>query len=160
MKKIIFLDIDGVLTVPSSKYCLDRERMKLLGEILDRTGAWIVVSSSWRAGTIKDTIFNLTNPDDPAVGSNPFPYCDKIIGVTPVISWQPGYAGMQRPPCRGEEIAAYLRLHPCDSYVILDDEDDMQPSQSSRFILLVHEDGLTLEVVERAVEILNNFEIS
>lgn len=56
-RKIIFLDIDGVLN--SYDYCeqaksteeyteINPEKVKLLGEILAQTGAQIVLSSTWR----------------------------------------------------------------------------------------------------------------
>lgn len=57
MRKIIFLDIDGVLNsidyFEQTKYCkgyteIDPEKVKLLKEIVDRTDAEIVLSSTWR----------------------------------------------------------------------------------------------------------------
>lgn len=57
MRKIIFLDIDGVLNsvdyFEQVKYCkgyteINPEKVKLLKEIVDRTGAEIVLSSTWR----------------------------------------------------------------------------------------------------------------
>ena len=54
--KIIFLDVDGVLNCKSSKSrCggflgIDDSKVKLLKEIIDITGAKIVLSSSWRYG--------------------------------------------------------------------------------------------------------------
>lgn len=57
MTKIIFLDIDGVLNsmdyFEKVKDCdgyndINTEKVKLLKEIIDRTGAEIVLSSTWR----------------------------------------------------------------------------------------------------------------
>ena len=57
MRKIIFLDIDGVLNsmdyFEQTKDCkgyteINPEKVKLLKEIVDRTGAEIVLSSTWR----------------------------------------------------------------------------------------------------------------
>lgn len=57
MKKYIFLDIDGVLNCMSwfeqnknkSRHTeINPEKVKLLKEIVDRTGAEIILSSSWR----------------------------------------------------------------------------------------------------------------
>lgn len=57
MTKIIFLDIDGVLnsenyfdkTNDCDEYTdINQEKVKLLKEIVDRTGAEIVLSSTWR----------------------------------------------------------------------------------------------------------------
>lgn len=50
--KVIFLDVDGVLTYEAYKNKetanIDLEKVALLKEICDRTGASIVISSSWR----------------------------------------------------------------------------------------------------------------
>lgn len=60
MKKIIFLDVDGVLNSyeyyasleeeqkHGYEYDIDIEKVKLLKEIVDATGAEIVLSSTWR----------------------------------------------------------------------------------------------------------------
>jgi hydroxymethylpyrimidine pyrophosphatase-like HAD family hydrolase len=56
--KLIFLDIDGVLVttnslIPSDKYfghTFDKNCVQNLIEILDATGAKVVISSSWREG--------------------------------------------------------------------------------------------------------------
>lgn len=45
MQKIIFLDFDGVITTLASRYALDRYKCDLLQQVIDRTGAKIVVSS-------------------------------------------------------------------------------------------------------------------
>ena len=56
-RKIIFLDIDGVLNsidyFEHTKHCkgyseINPKKVKLLKEIVDRTGAEIVLSSTWR----------------------------------------------------------------------------------------------------------------
>ena len=56
MQKIIFLDFDGVITTMASRYKLDQYKCDLLQQIIDRTGAKIVVSSSWRSGSAEETI--------------------------------------------------------------------------------------------------------
>lgn len=57
MRKIIFLDIDGVLNsadhLDHTKHCngysdISPKKVKLLKKIVDRTGAEIVLSSTWR----------------------------------------------------------------------------------------------------------------
>ena len=62
--KVIFLDIDGVLNCQSSKSrCgvyvgIDADKVARLREIVDETGAKIVLSSSWRTEWFKDEDFN------------------------------------------------------------------------------------------------------
>jgi len=56
--KILFLDFDGVITIPPT-WTLNTEKIKLVKKIVDATGAKIVVSSSWRCGcppTVKETV--------------------------------------------------------------------------------------------------------
>lgn len=154
MTKLVFLDIDGVLDTYKSRYQLDPELMGHLGILLERTGAGIVVSSSWRAQDIAETIDFMTDPDNPSVGEHPFPYTDKIVGVTPVL-YSVKDGDIDRPATRGEEIAAYLKANPCDNYVILDDDRDMLPTQWSHFVPINDEYGLTEADVEKAVLILN-----
>lgn len=53
--KVIFLDFDGVITIPH-KWDINTERLKNLKKIIDATGAKIVISSSWRSLNVEDTI--------------------------------------------------------------------------------------------------------
>ena len=154
MNKLIFLDIDGVLDTYKSHYMLDPVLLDRLGKILGRTGAWIVVSSSWRASNVPDTVEFMTDYDNPRVGSNPFPFTDKVVGVTPILNSVVD-GDIDRPATRGEEIAAYLKAHPCDNYVILDDCDEMLRDQWPHLVLVNDEVGLTEADVEKAVGILN-----
>ncbi len=154
MNKLIFLDIDGVLDTYESHYMLDPVLLDRLGKILGRTGTWIVVSSSWRASNVPDTVEFMTDYDNPRVGSNPFPFTDKVVGVTPIL-YSVVDGDIDRPATRGEEIAAYLKVHSCDNYVILDDCDEMLPAQWQHLVLVNDELGLTETDVEKAVGILN-----
>ena len=155
MTKLVFLDIDGVLDTYKSHYMLDPVLLDRLGRILERTGAKIVVSSSWRAMDVAETIEFMTDPDNPCVGHNPFPYTDKIIGITPIL-FSVAEGDIDRPATRGEEIAAYLKSHPCDSYVILDDCDEVFSDQQPHLVLVNDEVGLSDADVEIAVGILNS----
>ena len=52
--KVIFLDVDGVLNCNKSKsrcnLCvgIDADKIKRLKEIIDETGAYIVLTSTWK----------------------------------------------------------------------------------------------------------------
>lgn len=104
MRKIIFLDIDGVLNsidyFEQVKDCkgykeINPEKTKLLKEIVDRTGAEIVLSSTWRdLGKRKD------EPEHPMytyLTDTLKAYGMEIIEHTP-------YIGQDRP----KEIKAWL----------------------------------------------------
>lgn len=147
--KYIFLDIDGVVTSSNSCFNFDTDCFDRLAKILDRTGAGIVVSSSWRAYNVKDTIRNLANPNDVVIAGNPFPFCDRIVGITP------HWPMIDDDSVRGKEIDAYLGTHPCSSYVILDDIYDFLPEQDAHVVNVHDSTGISDEDVVKAKQILN-----
>lgn len=126
---VIFLDIDGVLNckrTPNPRklpYIVDPLLLKRLLRLVYRTGAKVVLSSTWRY--------------DPA-GL----FSAKHSGV-PFIDVLPD---MPKRP-RRDEILAWLKAHPdTDRFAVLDDEDDeldelplFQPSAAT---------GLTDDIVE------------
>lgn len=184
MIKIIFLDIDGVLAIPNNDgglWRLNLEKQLLLGEILEKTDAKIVLSSSWRKNDIKDTILHMIDQG--------FKYHDKIIGIT-IRAYQyinkGGKIHLSIP--RGVEIKQYIDTHLkypwCAyperkeefeilyedgsfkrmksqdlgkdyQYVIIDDDSDMLLEHKDRFIQTDSEIGFTKEHVNKAIEILN-----
>jgi len=147
--RYIFLDVDGVLTSGRSHYMMDPVCQSYLGEILDKTDARIVVSSSWKGSTVKETNDHLTSKHEPLLGDYPFPFGDKIVGVT--IDWP----RVDDDFTRGREIDAYLKLHSCRSYVILDDVLDFTPDQDKYHLAYCHDSvGIDADVVKRAVDIL------
>jgi len=142
--KYIFLDIDGVITTPSSGYCLDPAKMMLLGKLICSTDSWLVISSSWRAADVPDTILNLTDYDNEYVRDYPFMFTNRIAGITPRLNGT-----------RGDEIKAYLKERPCDSYIILDDECDFLPDQMPYLIRTDGNLGLTEKDVKEGIALLN-----
>ncbi len=127
-QKVIFLDIDGVLN--SAKYAkhefeakgnkfvgllgIDPKAVQILEDLVEQSGANIVISSSWRIGrTLEDLqkIFNEFNTK----------LADKIIGMT-TTEREFGTNSCQR----GWQIKKYLLEHPkIESFVVLDDDNDM-----------------------------------
>ncbi len=119
--KVIFLDIDGVLNSvmydaergdESRDTRIDMTRVALLAEIVKRTGAEIVLSSTWRDDWDKD----------PTVAGDDGKYIDKclasyglsIMDKTPELDYSDD---------RKDEIIAWLvaREERIDSFVVLDD---------------------------------------
>lgn len=157
--KILFLDIDGVMNKFEKILLSPREAtpntMKSLGltlevhkelvdrvnQITDATGAYIVISSSWRIGYLADwvdVVLYLHNS-----GLKGF-----ILGRTP---------SFRELRTRGEEIKAYLSDHKEEnivSFIILDDNNDMG-QYSERLILTDHQIGIQDEHVEQAIRMLN-----
>jgi len=165
MKKLIFLDIDGVLAVPveSHAWGLSDELQTRLGEILNTTGAMIVMSSSWRKETVHDTKLYMA--------SRGFQFCDKIIGVTiRAYHYLERGAGVHLSIPRGVEIKQWidtnihsnmgkdwkkLDLGVDFNYVILDDDTDMLLEQKSKYINVDGILGLTAANATMAIKILN-----
>lgn len=170
--KVIFLDIDGVLN--SADYfdkvrekkdnpdnCmnheklnqqLNEEKVKLLKEIVDQTGAKIVLSSTWRI------LFNEKNNEkDPHylfLEDTLNKYGLKIMSQTPYLSCN-----------RPAEIKAWLNNRvDKDDIVFVSLDDDFRKGQYDVYGIghcLVHTSfyepngGLRKEHVEKAIEILN-----
>ena len=51
MNKYIFIDFDGVITTPTSRWCIDPNKVKHIESIIQKTGAKLVISSSWSVGS-------------------------------------------------------------------------------------------------------------
>ena len=106
--KVIFLDIDGVLNSIQDKFSWTIEtdiHFIRLKRIVEKTGAQIVLSSSWRMG----------NSGRDIVHKRLQQFSMDFIDVTPIFNGQH----------RGREIADWLSRHEVESFVILDDEGDM-----------------------------------
>jgi HAD domain in Swiss Army Knife RNA repair proteins len=105
--KVVFLDIDGVLNcskTPNPRnlpYVVDELLLARFRDLLRRTGASVVLSSTWRY--------------DPAGLFAAKHYGIPFIDVTPDLP--------QEPRCK--EVLEWLRTHPDVSrYAVIDDEDD------------------------------------
>lgn len=114
--KIIFLDIDGVLnsteTAPQPREgvaaWLDPRNVAALNLVIERTGALLVVSSSWRLTTPLSQLRQALN-EAGCIGV--------VLDVTPEL-----------PLGRGGEIQAWLDQNPSTTaWVILDDALDLRP---------------------------------
>ena len=149
---IIFLDFDGVITSTESGYKLSKTLIERLGRLLKETDAYIVISSSWRGSDLQSTIANITDRSNPSVGNTPFPFTDRIIGITPRCrAWM-----------RGQEIEEWFRTHAKTAtfkevgYVILDDEDDFFVHQKEHLVKTFESIGLQDADIEKAKEVLKN----
>lgn len=151
--KFIFLDFDGVITTFNSRWNIDNEKCLMIKRICDETGAKIVISSSWRYGTLEDTIEK--NHLDGWILRD---YC---YGVTKRF-----YAGDSEKnwmiPRRGIEIESYLEfirdkiLIEDIPYVILDDDVyDMLYCQRGHIIKTDWKDGVSEDDISLAIKILN-----
>ena len=162
MRKIIFLDIDGVLSPrwwnsdkQSDNYgCLfDAKAVANLAKIVEETDAEIVISSSWKDMGLVELQNMWRDRNLPG----------KIVDITPdymsdELLLKEDSADMDYLYERGSEIQGWLLLHGDDvsRYVIIDDMDDILPEQKSHFVQTDPEVGITEEDVDKTVRLLNN----
>ena len=157
--KIIFLDVDGVLNNTSTQetfeeyYFVEDEKIELLRQLVVRTGAKIVLSSTWREGWYaKERI------------SNPSPSYLSAIRLFEALKQKLSEYGLELLSytedfgTRGEEIDLWLKNwngEPIESFVILDDmyPEELQLHQE-KLVQTVESFGLTQEDVEKAVTML------
>lgn len=112
--KVIFLDFDGVITTMKSRWNLCKEKMELVKEIVDKTGAKIVISSSWRHSTLESTLDYITTLGNAFVHNVTFLMPEDVVGVTDRIYYHKcsDKEKHEYHVCRGVEIEHYLYEHP------------------------------------------------
>jgi len=158
--KVIFLDIDGVLNVIPKSHddfggTFHEDFVENLRQIIDETGAKIVISSSWRFSGLEwmQKMWQFRNlPGDVIDVTTAF--ADKKLNLN---YWD---------VVRGHEIKVWLDAHTdIENYVILDDDLDMLDEQMNNYVQCSdnkdHPDcidlgyGLTKICAEKTIEILN-----
>lgn len=149
--KVIFLDFDGVLN--SEKYVkayggcgviIDPTRMLLLKQIIDATGAEIVLSTSWREHWDTDSVKcdNIGREINDIFGQ--FSLC--ILDKTPFLN-----------RCREDEIAAWLKSNKqVENFAVLDDRFLDSERIRGHFVKTSgYSKGLYETSVDKAIDILN-----
>ena len=155
MRKIIFLDFDGVLNTEYYQGLLqfqgkqwqdqygaffDPRAVRQLKRVIDTTDADIVVESSWKYLGLEamQELWRVRNLPG------------RVIDITPSLTDNAS---------KGEEIAAWLSEYamPDTRYVIIDDEYVVLDSQIPYFILTNPYEGLTEEHADRAISILHRW---
>jgi hypothetical protein len=133
--KVLFLDIDGVLNSARSCYArggfphdfsedgfkkFDHIAIDLIQRLCEKTGAKIVLSSTWRIlHTVLECADGLSLP---------------IFDRTKMLNGP-----------RGKEIKEWLDRHPeVTKYAIVDDDSDMLPEQKPFFVQTSFNDGLSM----------------
>lgn len=155
--KIVFLDIDGVICLRSSRYLyFDVNCVNRLQKIISSTDSYIVISSAWRSGTsVKELqdIFS-KNGDMHGVYHGPIPYFDttRIIDKT-------GSFNMVRKHeddlwGRGYEIDQWLKKpknYKVSKYIILDDEVSDLGFYERLCVKTKTATGLTKEIAKKVI---------
>lgn len=153
---VIFLDIDGVicttlstrisglLRLPPERQVFDPLALFWLRWLMSRSGAAIVLCSSWR---------DALEVDDPlcrAFIENL--YSSLARNGTPIADAAPQLPSGDK----GEEILAWLEKHPCTRYVVLDDHDCFarEPQVRERWVMVPVDRGLRRREAGAALELL------
>ena len=168
MRKVIFLDIDGVLNTkywysqmdrnaPKDQYgyAFDPTSVANLAQIIEKTGAEIVISSSWKELGLSELRNMWKERKLPG----------NIIDVTPdymtdemLLNADLNDTDIDHLYIRGCEIKGWLELHGADvsHYVIIDDMDDVIPEQQSHLVQTDPNIGISDWDAIMAIMILNN----
>lgn len=131
MKPILFLDIDGVLNVipqGRDKYgaLFHTNFESNLKRIIDKTGADIVISSTWRMSGLEVMKKMWTDRNLPGDVVGITKTADKIVDT--------GLTDYYDLVCRGDEIELYIKENGITNYCIIDDDDDFLDHQLDRFV--------------------------
>lgn len=183
--RVIFLDIDGVLNSQDwyvyrrdsiamddvnaqyPFYEFDPRAIKRLNRIIEETEAKIVVSSSWRSGETIESLQKLLNSvgvKGEVIGLTPHLWCNKpyedmdgyrIPRGCEIDWWLDNHGDFQRINWSKEEQIKYTNKAKVKNYIILDDDSDMLYGQREHFIKTSHDHGLTDELADLAISILN-----
>lgn len=147
--KIIFLDIDGVLKRVQDKG-INPIFVANIKELIEKTGAKIVISSDWRYNgmdfikkylpDIKEHIIDLTPSFDIKKSE------DVILDLYVAVP-------------RGFEIREWMnnyisREHYVSNYVIIDDSQDMLYGQRDNYVQVDQTKGFDKKCLEKALSIL------
>lgn len=163
--KVIFLDIDGVMMTHASHYThkvywkhiialkhsrysrFDPKAIQLLNEVIRSTGAKIVLSSSWRNGTIRQAKELLK--EQGIIGD--------VLGSTPFTNLTERQKYGNRWITRGKEIQKWLNAHPkVKTYLILDDDSDFLSHQKRHHLKTSYTTGgfIHFEQYKKTIKIL------
>jgi hypothetical protein len=157
--KVVFLDVDGVLNSEDDlmvfreknniHHCIlydevEERPLQLLKQLIERTDAKIVLSSSWRTAWVTDSgWYYLKEKLETALQSVSLVIYDR----TPKLYNKE----------RGDEIRLWLAHHPeVDTFVILDDDSDMCEFIETNLVQTTYKHGLLQEHIDKAIEILNS----
>ena len=151
--KVIFLDFDGVIITPESRErstrafdllnVIDERCLRLLNQLIKRTSAKVVISSSWRYFISCEDIDKCLQE---------WGFIGEIIGHTPISKFS-DYNKYRRD----QEIKKWLEEHKeAGDYVVLDDQPEILTDLTDYLVLTSYEEGLTEYHIETAIKILRS----
>lgn len=169
MNKIIFLDFDGVLNTEYYQNLLrykgkawqdehgaffDPEAVAQLKRIIDVTRADIVIESSWKFLGLEamQEMWQVRSMPGRVIDITPSSISDSWLFTANLDDIA---SAMEH--CKGMEIASWLADNAAKDtrYVIIDDEYVILDSQQPNFIMANPYDGITEDVADRTISVLN-----
>lgn len=152
MRRLLFLDVDGVLNhLKSDDLC--PVALGLLGEVVGRTSCEIVLSSTWRL--YPESCERL----EAAFLNHGIP---KWVGSTPYIRYDGSKPHLRVQP-RNDEIKAWLleNLKGSARVMVVDDERDAEIQDRiegvvSEFVRTDYDNGFTREHASRVISFFEN----
>ena len=156
--KVIFLDVDGVLncatTIKRLDVCfefnfVDTRKVLRLRDIVERTGAKLVLSSTWRFGADPRAFYIEREALRELVAEFRRLRCPLWFDITPYLPRAK----------RWQEINAWLINNDVEDFIILDDwgEDEFRPMMD-RLVKCDPRKGLTKGRAELAIQMLGEIE--
>ena len=150
--KVIFLDIDGVLSLFGERG-LCGTRLDLFADIVKQTGAEVVLSSTWRHPHCREQRMRLQQE----LGRRDV----EFFGMTPILDNPVGTIGLVQSVTRGTEIGAWLasakRRHEISAFVILDDDPSNEMGELQHALVKCDGyQGLTPNIAAEVVRRLND----
>lgn len=156
MEKYIFLDFDGVINTSKGKF--DKNAIVNLRRLVERSGAKVIISSTWRLQGMEYIRHLWQEHHLPGEVVGLTPSCNSITfsNVDGMEEWQGLHAS------KGLEIAEWLRLNAKEPYryVILDDEEDILFAQREHFVRVFGNKGLGKDGVRACLQKLNTKEVN
>ena len=159
--KVIFLDVDGVLNHDHTKETIEGfsfvsdEQLLLLKKLVDNTGAKLVLSSTWRRGWYCKEYISEPDASDRQDIRLFDALCGKLHEVGLELLDYTDDFGL-----RGTEIEAWIQNwsgEPIESFVILDDMDDLEMAPyEDHLVQTCFSDGLQESHVQKATNLLNS----
>ena len=128
---------------------VDTRKVLRLRDIVERTGAKLVLSSTWRFGAMPDAFYLEREALRELVAEFRRVRCPLWFDVTPYLPRAK----------RWQEINAWLILHPeVEEFVVLDDVGEELKPFDDKLVLTNMRDGLTKERAELAIQMLGEKE--
>ncbi len=163
MSRVIFLDIDGVLNAEfwnesrqkeiSDGQLIDRDKVKLLAQLIDRTDAKIILHSGWRFWfdeERKPLCREAERLVEMLAGEGLV-----IAGFTPDLTTEEIRRTKKFSLIKADEILLWLKTHEdVEGWAVLDDLELHNACVKDHQIKTDSSVGLTLEDVNEAVEML------